>query len=479
MKRLVLAFLFFLQSMSGETLQAETQQSSRSLINEAQFRLYYINIYESSIYKTYHSQLQAFLQSEIEKSKSLQEALLSSETGHSFIDQGLEFIHLIFKSMPQDRFDQALQHEKFITKLRELITEKSTVENHKDPLTNAVAHLIDKLTIWMFTEADLSIPAYEFMYTETGLDQSAIDTLFQLDPFNFAIAIQTFFEGSEHFSEKEKPPEMLEDPVLYGDMPMKLFTLQNGKIEVIRTANVVRESGAEGDNRLNEEFKNYLVARPGKLHLYINLLPRTGDDSEKSTLIEDLEDDPLVKKSFAIITLPKQKASNFYFQKGEYADLNDAFQFKQAFFTVLFIRDGDFYWSKKLEIGKWRKEVLAIINAVHKDFFAKREELTVQERLDFIEIAYIKIIEAAINQLNPDVLNVTCKQSVDRGPSIYALLYMYDRLKAGSSLEEEYQTLYCLYFSPPIAFHNRPGHDYRVERFQTALNRMIPHFQKN
>ena len=124
-------------------------------------------------------------------------------------------------------------------------------------------------------------------------------------------------------------------------------------------------------------------------------------------------------------------------------------------------------------MAEWRKKVLEIIDSIHANYFDQREELSVQERLDFIEISYVKFIEALVEKFNPDVMNITCKHSVDRGPSLYMLFYLHERLKAGASLQSELQNLYRLYFSPLIAFHNRAGHDYRIERFQAALNRML------
>ena len=127
-----------------------------------------------------------------------------------------------------------------------------------------------------------------------------------------------FFQSNPRFIVDEKLEGIPNDPILYGDMPSKIFTLNNPKkTTVIRTSNVARdvkinqETGKTEVAQLNEEFRNYLIASPKKIHFYVNLLERDMDDLGKTALVEKLENDLLAGSSIAVITLVKKKSSNF------------------------------------------------------------------------------------------------------------------------------------------------------------------------
>lgn len=450
-------------------------------INEAQLQLVYINIFESGVYDSYLNQLKIFTQQEIQKNSLLEQALASiPEKSTAFEQEGLKLINGILTAQSSDTISKALYHGCMLKQLRFLINDKNNLPLTQPPLTHELVDFIDKLSVWMFTQPDLSKPAKKFMYTETGFDKEVVAKLFQEDQQNFVNNIHSIFANNPRFIWPEKLKGVFNDPALYGDMPSTLFHLNNAKkTKVIRTPNVARDlalndrTGKTRVAHLNEEFKNYLLATPGKIHLYVNLLGRDEEDEGKVAKIEGLENDLLVGSKIIVVSLDKQKSSDFYFQKGDYEDLSDAHQFKQAFLSTLFQSDGSYYWSNKLDLTQWRTQLAEILEEVHRHHFDGKEELTQAERLDFVEIIYVKIVDALVEKFEPDVMNITCKQSVDRAPSLYMLYYLDHRLKTGATVEDEIQNLYWMYFSPPIAFHNRAGHNYRILRFQSALNKII------
>jgi|688.fasta_scaffold06950_15 hypothetical protein len=451
-----------------------------SPINELEFQLVYVNIFDSEIYDSYFQQMHSFVQQELQGSPNLADAIHSPKhDATAFERKGLKFLEELLSYNLQDPYSKALFHSDKIKQLRNLIKHKKKWEVDGTPIQRKIAEFIDNLTVWLYTRPDLSNSIKKFMYQEVGLDENLVFYTFKKEPQSFFNNIHTILANLARFSDREKQERILNDPNLYGDMPSVLFELSNKKTTMIRTPSIVRDLKIDEVNgktiaaALNEEFLNYLKASRGKLHFYVNLLDREKKDLIKSSLIENLESDPEVGPSIAVITLDKQKAADFYFQKGEFQDLSNANQFKSAFFSKLFDPDGLYYWSNKLEPIEWKNQVLEILEEIHQQFFSGREELMIEERLDFIEITYLKIIEAIVEKIHPDVMNITCKQSVDRGPSVYMLYYLYDRLKTGRPVEFEIQNMYWLLFSAPLAFHNRPGHDYRISRFQTAANRMI------
>ncbi len=392
--------------------------------------------------------------------------------------EGLEFIKSILNAKFQDGFAKAKFHENMIQNLRDLIVQKNNLSKPYDPLTQELIGFIDDLSVWMFTQPDLRIPVEQFMVKATGYNPDRLREVYQKDPTNYLNNIHTHLQTLARFTSYEKTGGILNDPILFGDVPSYLFNLSNPKkTRVMRMSNMARDLSLNPSTqktetaKVNEEFLNYLMARLDKKHLYVNLMARDGEEIAKSQEIENLEKKSELLSAIVVVSLDKGKTSHFYYQTGPYKQLSSAKNFKAVFLERLFEPKGVYYWSMRLDMPAWKKQVEEMMEKVHSDYFGSRAHLTAEERQDFIELLYLKIIDALVVQFEPDILTISCKQTVDRGPSIYTLVYVYDQLKAQNQLDK--MKMFTLFFSPPLALHNRLGHDYRVTRLQSAANKLM------
>lgn len=257
-----------------------------------------------------------------------------------------------------------------------------------------------------------------------------------------------------------------EDTFLRGNLPFLQFSLSNTeKTRVLRMAMPVIEQPLIGkwfiQREVAPEFLQFLQLQ--KNHLYVNLMKRHGAEGGSTTVLESLESKI---PSISVITLDKN--SPFYWQEEKFQDLSNSSAFKYQFLDHM-TQNRDFYWSKKLDAVLWKRELERLIEQVHQNYFDNQTALNQQERQDFIELTYIAIIENLTHILKPTSLNITCKQSMDRGPSL-SVLWQW---KLGKI--DEPQTA-ALLLAPPLLIRNRPSHTHRIERFNSAAKRLS---QKN
>ncbi len=451
-----------------------------SEIDQAPLEKIFFNIFEAGIYDSYLEQVQKFVANRLEKSPLIKASLNSSEQLSGFENEGIMWIQDALNPSFSDPYTKGLFHEYWILRLRSLIDQKDNTVNVNTPLAQEIAAFIDDFTIWMHTDADLNTPIEEFMYSMAGFNPADLEAIYTSYPSNFLTIIHEKFTTDSRFRKKDFEQFFLNNPIIYGDMPSYLFKLHNPKrTKVIRTPNVARDihldqnTGKPIKAHLNEEFRNYILARPEKVHLYINVMGREAGKYSKTAEIEKMDQDPKMGSSIIVITMDKSKQTSFYYQKGAYTNRSSAKEFKESFLQNMFKENGDYYWSTKLNLPEWQDQVKQIVDNVHAELFDNQKKLSLHDRLNFIDITYIKIIEALVNQFEPDVMNIACKNTVDRGPSTYALLYVYDRLQAGKATTKIHRKIYVKLFSPPIAMHNRAAHDFRITRFQSTYNHLL------
>lgn len=240
------------------------------------------------------------------------------------------------------------------------------------------------------------------------------------------------------------------DPFELGNLPYQTFQLYtNDKtIHVFRCSNIVRDEEKEEKvltkASIGEQFKMYLDAcrREGKKHLYVNLMLRhvTGNNETlRSKLIEDLE----VEYSGTLNVVSLDRNSDFYLQKGAFKDKNDAVTFKNTLKKHLGNKDF-YYWSKDLNEAEWQIQLDTIVEEIYAFNFSGQAELTLEQRQAFIELTYVKIIEALLKATNSDSCNYTCKSCIDRGGITNAIMYLYSLYKKNGRISPD-EFNYLLY----------------------------------
>ncbi|MFT4552474.1 MAG: hypothetical protein ACI9S8_001099 [Chlamydiales bacterium] len=281
------------------------------------------------------------------------------------------------------------------------------------------------------------------------------------------------------------------DPFAQGNLPNVLFKtryrLENGKekdVLNIRCGTPTYEdlfSIVCGEAEVNPEFRGYLEAcrRFGKKHLYVNLQNRNPrflwkNEAPRCKAIENLQGD--FQDVLTVIGLSKD--SPFYMQNDGYIEQNEVDKFKSEFFKQMFeVKVSWFYFPDSLlndgEID-FREEVANLIEDVHSTLFEGNEMLDRQERLDFIEIVYVLIIELIIFKSGSDFYNTSCKDCIDRAGGMNSLLALSQNLR---QMEGDggidYKDLAAITFAPAVLVRQREIKFDRLERLISSAKKMI------
>lgn len=436
------------------------------------------NVFDFRVFDSFEWQIKAFTTERLSNSKLIQLAMHLNEPESKYITKTIHLIATILSPT----YNQYEYHKNIIQLTREIINERKNISLPYDRLTYEINIFVDDLCEWMYTGANVNDALERFLFEEVV---SQIDELDSLE--RFVMAIDQVFEKTlldTRFDSDESRKGILDDSHLLGDFPSHLYSLNNFKqTQMIRTTAVVRdleldpETGVPSKIMVCEEFEGYLEAlkRKGKKHLYVNLMSRNNHyyEEEKSHLIENLEKNESFGSSIFVITLEKAKSNAFYMQSEEYENLSNANLFKQEFLKLLFQENGYYYLSSHLDHDDLKSRFKEAFDLIHANYFGNREELSVLERQDFIEIGYLKIIEIIVELSEVDYMNTTCRFSLDRGPSIFALYYLDQVLRHAEEPLPHLKRFLAYIFAPPLLVHNRPSHTYRIKRVQSVGERLL------
>ncbi len=419
-----LAFLWFFTRSSGPSVEEECT-----------------NEFSSNYYANYHFQLTTFLN----QYPQIHNLCASSQV-----------INDLFQKMNQPLGDvdqQRKTHEFFVNKMRaaiDSISQPSSKENEKLSL------FLNDLTHWIYLQADMRDPAKNYF------DRYS-DAPPKNDYSNLMDTLQAL-RKNKTFSRSPHETTHTIDQYLHGNIPSFLFALQNPPhTKVLRMGYPM-----DTINRLHfpwvtpqmyPEFLFFIQNQPR--HLYINLMKRKGSESSATHALEDLENH---FPGIFIVTLDKN--SDFYWQdKNKYPEDMDSLEFKELLLRQFIDKKGNFYWTKNLNREEWTNRLVTLLDEIHRNSFSNRVSFSQKERLDFIEISYLSILDALVDKLQPASMNITCRQCMDRGPSLYALWMLQ---KDENTAEELPASL----LAPPLLIHNRPSHPSRITRFISAARRI-------
>lgn len=400
------------------------------------------NVFSSHVYTNYKQQLQQFLQQHplYEKSKA------SSSTAFNIgFKTLLEEIETIQKS-PQE---QRISHEAFVKKLRTLavspVLHKFT-EEEKDS-----RQLFEDIIRWSFLQANMQSEMQKFLYHYTKMPPN--DLLSYLEESQKTLHDQ--FSGLEYESSHE-------DQFLHGNLP-SFISLASDRHEtkLIRLGQPLKAPFRFLwwlSPVISPEFHLFLQLQPS--HLYVNVMKREGVEGSLTQALEQLETQI---PNLYVVTLDKN--SSFYWQDEQtYPGALESETFKTIFLENMCASNGDFFWSRHLDLVAWQKELHHILDDVHQTYFHHQLELDHLERQDFIELTYLAILDRLVEKWHPASMNITCKQGVDRGPSLVALWM----LRKNQLKHEEIATLLL---TPPLMIRNRASHASRIQRFVSAAKR--------
>lgn len=281
------------------------------------------------------------------------------------------------------------------------------------------------------------------------------------------------------------------DAFAQGNMPHVLYDVhledasgQERKISNLRFGTPTCEDFSSillGEAEINFEFRGYLEAcrKKGLRHLYVNLQNREPkllwkNESPRSRALEFLQEQ--YPDVLTVISLSKD--SDFYHQINDCEDIKEMKFFKSRLWDQLFSDDdsGSFFPKSLLENRYFdlSSDVEAIIEKVHTDIFNSRAQLDVNFRRDFIEIFYIYLVDYLMTKLSINNFNLTCKDCIDRGGGMSALLYVYYQIRSAHYQGNiDCERLESITFAPALLVRQREIKKERLDRFLSAVNCFI------
>ncbi len=260
-----------------------------------------------------------------------------------------------------------------------------------------------------------------------------------------------------------------------GEYSLRSLSFTEGNTDFLRMPCPV--TGSNMFPNIDLLFIGYLrdLKAKGEKHFYINNQSRDPDcdnrnfaeaglESKRVRKLEELAESKEFKGVFHVISLPRD--SHFYAQK---EDKNLTFTaFRQEYLGLITGNRQGFYIPDDLR----DPEAFAkILDEVHGTYFSARTELSREERKDFIHLFDAHLSEYFLSRLQPESVNITCKDGVDRAVGSSLLLQALLLRKRGEKLARE-DILYGAAW-PAVLYHARAPKVHRHERFFNALARFI------
>lgn len=221
-----------------------------------------------------------------------------------------------------------------------------------------------------------------------------------------------------------------------------------------------------------EEFKAFLLSldvAAGEKHLLINLQDRTSwREHERCVVLEELQYLPAFADRLAVVTLAKD--TEFYHQLPPYQDENHVNVFLQHFKEHLMDEASGFCFPAALKAELFPNFIDEVMRGVHSVFFSKKNVLTKEHRLNFIELVYLFVELKLIETVRPTSMSLTCKDGVDIGATASAELLLFLKLIREVGLaEHEFEQVTRVIYGPAIMERERIVLPERFHRLQNMV----------
>ena len=272
---------------------------------------------------------------------------------------------------------------------------------------------------------------------------------------------------------REAVPEIY-DPLMQGNLPSIEFTLEKEgeSIGYLRTpAPVVQEFIHKAT--IIEEWKTYLRAHlflnEKFHHLMFNFHDRTSwREYTRSNALEELSRNAEYTEAFTVVTLTKD--TEFYHQTGIYKTLTSGKLFIETFVMHLQDEGSGYYFPPEIKEQLFPDFAEKLCNQIHKSFFDKHDLLSIEDRQNFIEIAYALLELKIIEIKHPTVFSLTGKDGLDLSATASVALLVFLQLDAKKAWkEEELDRLIQILFGPTMMIRERVIHPERFDRLYPLL----------
>lgn len=218
--------------------------------------------------------------------------------------------------------------------------------------------------------------------------------------------------------------------------------------------------------KVTEEFKCFLNTLQGR-HLLVNLQDRTSwKEHARSTVLEELQNLAEFHEKLTVITLAKD--TDFYHQDAFYYNLNLAEDFINQFKEHLTSKECGFYFPKEIQDKLF--PIDSLLHDIHKKHFSSKNVLSRRERLDFIELAYLLIIDKIATLSHAKTISFTCKDGIDVGSAQEAAYFAF---KHPHFTDKEKETYIFTLFAPSFLLRERLIQEERMSRLLLLLKHLL------
>lgn len=261
------------------------------------------------------------------------------------------------------------------------------------------------------------------------------------------------------------------DPYFQGNIPHVLYSLTNGdkKVDCIRIPAPLRQEHIQTAEVI-PEFQAFLKAcEEGKeKFLLINLQDRTSwKEKARSNVLEDLGN---ISDCLSIASIAKE--TEFYHQLPPYRDNHQSDVFIKHLKEHFAKEESGYYFSNEVKKQLSSAWLDGVIKGIHQFFFYKKNVLTKEQRLNFIEILDLFIILKLIEQSQADYFSLICKDGIDLSNAQNALLFSFFKLLSTDFNGDDIHVLDAILYGPPLLNRERVLLREKFTRMVNALRTM-------
>lgn len=285
-------------------------------------------------------------------------------------------------------------------------------------------------------------------------------------------SILAFFPNGPLFKILDAVRDRIEGfyPLMQENHPKRLFSIQflennTTFLKIPSPTHQLRISDADPA----PEYLAFLrgIKKAEKKMIYCNLQDRTSwKEHARVQLLEELGDEKEFKKNLFVISLAKD--TDFYYQIGSYQHMEKAEDFVELFKEHLLDgQDYGYYFCKGVDTKTFQAFIPKAIDAIWDLFYEKRSALTRKNRLDYIEIFYHLLLLKIIEITKPDLMCLSCKDSLDTGAVFSASFYGFVSLIQGKKVDEDFMRY--LIYTEALIVRERTVNSKRLSREVSAL----------
>jgi hypothetical protein len=347
-------------------------------------------------------------------------------------------LYLLIHKLVFSIFTQQLEHKEMIALIRRMMSE--AVSSNKRPLEIPLI------------EQDAALRSY--------LSRYPAGALHKLD------ALLARGEGARGY-----------DPLMQNHLPEGLFTFELGekpvhclkipsfwRQEFIQKAEIVKEFDAL--------MRSFTMGEKEDKLLYVGLQDRTSwQDFARCSALEEVCKKEQYYRRIYLFCLAKH--TDFYHQSSEFSDMSCASSFIETFYEqVMGGAQSGFYLSESLSphVKKWLKPILSF---VHSAIFKEKLILTKEERLDFIDIAYLYLVAMSLEVTGASFITFGDKDGVDASAAQTSLWYALNALQGGRAMSDEERGMFLyLLYSPALLLRERAVDERMFQRVASAIERI-------